>query len=315
MLNTKLLHALIFAFVTVTVYAGNAQFDKAHAGKTKFVIVLDAQWGSGPKGVSKRNGALLITDAKTIQEHERLFIDNRSENHACSYHYQIQFWAGADDRVGDFPFNQNCEEFYRNSKEIHALMGVYIQQIESKPTHYIYNLKIPATMAPEDVKKSIINSNLNILFFAGRHTNYSYLTFSYEHISLIKESLDKIKWKGEQEENKKLAIEKISTLINDILLQVSSTVQPPANDWHWSESFGGGTIKHKATVSLKFATADDLSKAKSIILSRGGIIRREQIADHYFIQLVDISNKLDIVKAKLSPYKFVLDTYEYPNTK
>ena len=57
------------------------------------------------------------------------------------------------------------------------LMGGYIKILETKPTHYIYNLKLPVEKAPIEVVKLFKKSGLNLFYIENsfyRHTSGRY---------------------------------------------------------------------------------------------------------------------------------------------
>jgi hypothetical protein len=293
---------LLFAFTKQVFPLGN--------GQTKFILVKDAEMMRS--GILKRNAAILITDQELIKQDEGLFIGNRTFGHACGYHYDIQFWESSDKLIEEFPFNQECEEFANNDKAIQDKMKGYIKILETKPTHFIYNLKIPVATDPELVKKSFANSNLTIFFLQGMTEHFSSLTFTYMQVSKLKEMEDKSKWDGEQNDNKQLALNKMNFIVEEIKKVVSIKEQSKIS---FPMQGFGATIEHEAQITLKFSNGTDLTKVKEIIKNNGGEYDKEKNPDFYFVQLVDKSDNLDDIKKKIESYKFVTTAYEYPATK
>ena len=293
---------LLFAFNKQILPLGNSQ--------AKYILVKDAEMMRS--GILKQNAAILITDKQQIKELEGLFIGNHTSGHACGYHYSIQFWKSPDKLIEEFPFNQECEEFANNDKAIQNKMKGYIKILETKPTHFIYNLKIPVAIDPDLVKKSFDNSELTIFFLKGKTEHFSSLTFTYMQVSKLKEMEDRTKWEGEQNDNRKLAYRKMNSIIDQIkkvtIVKEQSKISFPL------EGFGS-TIEHEAEVTLKFPNGTDLKKVKEIIKSNGGEYEQEKNPDFYFVQLVDRSDNLDGVKKKIERYKIVTAVYEYPATK
>ena len=280
-------------------------------GKTKYIVVKNAFFNRS--NIYKPNAALLITDTKEIGDNERLFLDNKTYGHACGYHYAIQFWVSPDDQIDDIPFNQECEEFLRSNSKIQSKMKGYIKQLETKPTHYIYNLQIPVTIEPKDLLKSFDNSGLHLFFMDGTSNRHTSLTFSYLQVTPIKEMVDRSKWQGEQDDNARNATKKIKAIVDSI--KTVATIIEQSEISFPMQSFGGGTIDHQGQIILKFKNGTDLQKVKDIIERNNGKIESENNPLNYFIQLVDTSDNLEEVKEKLKNYKLVTGIYEYPQTK
>ena len=131
-------------------------------------------------------------------------------------------------------------------------------------------------------------------------------------VSKLREMEDKSKWDRETNENKKLALSKMTLLVNEIEkvvpIKEQSKISFPMQGF-------GATIEHQAQITLKFSNGTDLTKVKEIIKNNGGKYDQEKNPDFYFVQLVDKSGNLDDIKKKIESYKFVTTVYEYPATK
>jgi hypothetical protein len=277
--------------------------------QSKYILVRDAEMMRS--GIKKINAAILITDVEKIKSDELLFLGNKAISHACGYHYNIQYWDSNDQLLEEFPFNKECEKFINNNSEIQSLMNEYIRILENKPSHYIYNLKIRTTTDPEIVKKSFENSNLNIFFLKGKMEHLPHLVFTYMQVSELKEMEDKTKWEEEQNVNRKIAINKMNSIVEEV--EKVATVKEKSKVSFPMEGFGK-TIEHKAEMTMRFSKSDDLFKAKEIITKNGGEIDQERNPEYYYIQLVDAAENISDVKKKINKFKFVLDVFEYPST-
>lgn len=298
-------------FIVGLLFAFSGQRIPFTIGKTKYIVVKNAFFNRS--NIYKPNAALLITDTKEIVNNENLFLDNRTYGHACGYHYAIQFWASPDDQIDDIPFNQECEEFLRNNSKIQSKMKSYIKQLETNPTHYIYNLQIPVTIEPKEVLKYFDNSGLHLFFMEGVSNHYTTLGFTYIQVTPIKELVDRSKWQGEQDNNAKNAIKNINAIIDSI--KTVATIIEQSEISFPMQSFGGGTIDHQGAISLKFKNGTDLKQIKDIIERNNGKVGSENNPQYYYLQLVDTSDNLETVKEKLNNYKLVAGIYEYPKTK
>jgi hypothetical protein len=298
-------------FIVGLLFAFSGQRIPFTTGKTKYIVVKNAFFNRS--NIYKPNAALLIADTKEIANNEKIFLDNKTYGHACGYHYAIQFWASPDDQIDDIPFNQECEEFLRSNSKIQSKMKSYIKQLETNPTHYIYNLQIPVTIEPKDILKSFDNSGLHLFFMDGVSNHYTTLGFTYLQVTPIKDLVDRSKWQGEQDDNAKNAINKINAIVDSI--KTIATIIEQSEISFPMQSFGGGTIDHQGAISLKFKNGTDLIQVKEIIERNNGKVGSENNPQHYFIQLVDTSDNLDEIKGKLKNFKLVTGIYEYPQTK
>lgn len=313
----------------ISLFTGN--FPVWKAGQAKVLLIRDAQWGTLHKGI-KRNGALLITDKNQLQEHEQLFLGNfHNGRHGCNYNYQIQFWASTDDLVGDIPFHNGCEEFYHHNAAVYAKMRAHIKQISTKPTHYIYNLKVPVTVDPETLKKFFAGTSLPVFFFEGKTDYFSSLTFTYQKNSKWPpigmrpyptgeyNAEERIKYGNEkrkyEKEHEQLTENEANLIVDETRKIIPVKDQSVPRTTHVNPWPPQGEKADKVEVTVKFANGADLTKVKELIIARGGKVENEHHPAHWFVQLVDTSDKLDVIKAKLVNYKFVEDVYEYPNRK
>lgn len=277
-------------------------------GKTKYIVIKDAFFNRS--NIYKPNAALLITDTKEITENERLFLDNKAYGHACGYHYAIQFWVSPEKQIDDISFNQECEVFVRSNGKIQSKMKGYIKQLETKPTHYIYNLQIPVTFEPNDILKAFADSGLHLFFMDGMSNHHTTLSFTYLQTTSIKELVDRSKWQGEQDANTRNATKKINEIV-DSIKSVATIVEQSEISFPM-QSFGGDTIEDKGEITLKFKNGTDLKQVKEIIERNNGEIGHENNPQHYYVQLVDTSDDLENVRTRLKSYRQVTDIYEYP---
>lgn len=310
--RTKIILTVIsLTFVVGLLFAFSGHRIPFTTGKTKYIVVKNAFFNRS--NIYKPNAALLITDTKEIAHNEKLFLDNKTYGHACGYHYAIQFWASTNEQIDDIPFNQECEEFLRNNSKIQSKMKDYIKQLETKPTHYIYNLQIPVTIEPKEILKSFDTSGFHLFFMDGVSNHHSTLSFTYLQVTPIKDLVDRSKWQGEQDDNARNATKKINEIIDSI--KTVATIVEQSEISFPMQSFGGGTIEHQGAISLKFKNGTDLKQVKEIIERNNGKVGSENNPQHYYIQLVETSDNLEIVKVKLKNYKLVTGIYEYPQTK
>jgi hypothetical protein len=296
------------AILTILVFGSFSFRPSPPPAETKYILVKNAFFKES--GILKPNAALLITNETEIQENEALFLNNHASAHTCGYHYAIQFWKNPEELIDDIPFNEECERFTHNDRKIQSKMRAYIRQLETKPTHYIYNLKIPVTADPQTIVNTFSNSDLKIFFLRGKSEHYASVTLAYSSVTPIKNLDDRSKWDQEQKDNAENATKKIMAIIENIQA-IEPIVEQSNITFPW-ESFGGGNIEHVGEITLRFRSGTDLTKIKQTIIAGGGRIEGEQTPESYFVQLVDASENVRAVRAKLKDYPIVTGVYEYP---
>ena len=262
--------------------------------KTKYVIVKSAF--TLPSAILKPNAALLIDNEKKVSESEKLFLGNKRYLHACGYHYEIQFWSSHKNLIDIFPYNQECEEFYRNNKKIHAFMAKHIKILETNPTHYIYNLQIPISYQPSEVFHVLNKNGIQIFFMDDTLKRYPALTFSYFHKISISQANSSQKWDEQINNNKQLIIKRIKLIIDSIKM-ISPVIKQSDISFPFM-GFGNGEINVQGQVDLKFYTDAYFSEVKAIIERNKGTIKREKIPKYYYIQAIDTSCNIDFIRLK-----------------
>jgi hypothetical protein len=301
----------LLTFIIGVLFAYNGQRIFFLKGKTKYIVVMNAFFN--PSKIYKPNAAILITKEQEIAYNEKLFINNNPIGHLCGYHYRIQFWNSPENQIKNVPFNQECEVFLRNNDQIQLKMKSYFKILETKPTHYIYNLQISGIFEPKEILKSFENTGFHLFFMDGVTNHYPTLEFTYLQVTPIKNIDDRTKWQSEQDENQKRAIHKINAIVDTI--KNITTIIEQTNISFPFESFGGSTIQHKGAITLKFKNGSDLHKVKEIIERNNGKVTKEHYPEYYYVQLVDKSENLEEIKQKLKNFKMITHIFEYPQTQ
>lgn len=139
---SALIRRVIPLAVLLCVGAGNVVTQDLKLGLENTRIILISQYM-----IRTGNEALLITDAEKVKELVRLFKNNRTAGHACAYHWIIWFRQGTNSSI-PFAHNEECEIYKHYDKEIHSVLNAYFSTIKQNPTHFIFNVKVPASMGP-----------------------------------------------------------------------------------------------------------------------------------------------------------------------
>jgi hypothetical protein len=191
-------------------------------------------------------------------------------------------------------------------------MKEYIHTLEIRPTHYIYNLKIPVSTDPDVVKKTFESSNMPISFLQGTTEHLLSLTITYSKVTAHQKAEDKGNYNKEIEANEEKARDELTAIVNQIR---EVAVVKHQSEISFPHAAFGVTIEHLAQITLKFPNGYDLTKVKEIVSLGGGECSGEKNPAFYFVQLVDGSDNIDVVREMVMYYKFVDAVYEYPATQ
>ncbi|MCL2328235.1 MAG: hypothetical protein FWC39_06940 [Bacteroidetes bacterium] len=123
--------------------------------------------------IQPTNMALLITDTKEMKEAQELFLAKQTTAHMCGYHYKISFLYDTDSIYTWTSFNKKCEVFDYKPVKTQKLLDYYGNQLETNPTHYIYDVKIPVTIKPDEAKEMLKHSGLMVFFLNGKSEYYN----------------------------------------------------------------------------------------------------------------------------------------------
>jgi hypothetical protein len=257
----------------------------------------------------KENAALLIINDNEIVEDQELFLADQEYAHLCGYDYSILFWRDSENLSHEIFLNSECEIFSYKPEDAQKRLDYYKRKLETKPTHFIYNLELSILTEPEVVKSVFEDSGLNLFFLDGLSNRLPSIYFSYRHNTFVgKRARDK-KWAAAEIENEVKTKAKLDTMIAKVK-RVSNVLQQSDITFH---SYGQARefMIHNGSVELKFKLGTDLQDVKDILLKEGAKIGETKIPKNYYIQLVDTSANIDYIKHKMLKYKIVNDVIEY----
>ena len=259
--------------------------------------------------ILKPNAALLIEDKSKIENAQEFFLSERKSRHLCGYDYDVLFWFDTDNKYLTARMNKKCEVFTNKPKESQKLLNHYAKLLETKPSHYIYDIEISVTYTPEAVKKELRDNGLTVFSFESYSEQFPTLWFSYRnsrYVGQIKSS--NIKWRIAEQEN----YAESRKLIKEIVDKVK-TVSKVTNTIIQYNSYGrtGDDMTHKGSVGLIFEDEENLILAVKILRQTKAEIESIKIPETYTLQLIDTSDNIEIIKKKLRPYEFVKKVSKY----
>lgn len=251
--------------------------------------------------------ALLVTDPARIDEFVRLFRNNsRIPRHACGFHWIIQFRQGNTELLS-FPHNEDCEIYAHNNNRIHSLLNASFTQILQDPKYFLLNVRLPASLTPDEAVEKLESGERKIFFFNGTKERLPSIKIRATAISAIPKF--RRQWDAAEASNLKLAQDRLRDAIEDVRT-TNTIVKLTKLDSRYS-SFGGGKIEDRVetTIYYPFGTAvgDIRVPNKVEVLER-------KVPTYYIIQMVVKERFSDNLRLSLmSSNPFILDVRAFPD--
>lgn len=250
--------------------------------------------------------ALLITDPEKISELVRLFTNNRTAPHACAYHWLIWFRQSATRSI-PFSHNEECEIYANHDKQIHLLLNAYFRAIKQNPTQFILNIKVPASLEPDEAVRKLEDNKQKVFFFSETEQRLPYIRIQASAISNIPKN--RSEWDAAESKNLSLAEDRLRNAIA-ALRSKYTIVKTTKLDNRYSR-FGGGTMEHRVETTIYFpigTTVDNIGVPSGVdVLDR-------KMPGYYILQLVVQERFSEAFRRSLmSSNPFILDVHPFPN--
>lgn len=283
------------------------EFKPGKVSDVDFILVKSAFMN--PCQILKPNAALLITDKREIIEDQELLLADQAKAYLCGYDYNFQFWRTSDTLIENRSFNTECVSFGYKPTESQALLNKYKALLESKPTHYIYSLELPVLIKPEDVKLAFSKSGLLILFIDGSPSRYPSVSFLYEHSSFIGPNADYEKQTAREIIAQHKIVEKISNIVNQV--KVQDSILSKSDVYYGSTAYVHDTLFVKGMINLEFNFNTNVNRIANKLRFLGMKIVGLEIPRSYYVQLVDTSSNIEVIKKELKKFKLIRSVKEY----
>jgi hypothetical protein len=261
--------------------------------------------------ILKPNAALLISNKKEIKEDAKMFLAKPKIYLKCGYHYHILFWKNTDSLLGDRLVNEECDivekTFGYKPEEACKKLSHYIEQLETKPTHYIYSLEIPVTMSPSEIREKLKDTGLNLFLIDGEKARFPDVRFSYLCYNDGDNYTEKIK-----KEKVEIAKKKIHELINNIK-SISSVVYESKIEFDYT-SYNKSTYR-RGSVNITFEVGTNLSRVVSLLEQGSAKIEKQNNPNTYLVQIVATSADIQYIEDKLKQYEFIKGITEYTHER
>ncbi|MDR2840277.1 MAG: hypothetical protein LBV75_03275 [Paludibacter sp.] len=307
-----LLIAYACIYVINLIISENSSVENAMPGEVKnikYVLFTRSDYANFDfynDSTLKRNVALLITDKDEMIDDQKLFLAPTTISHLCGYSYKISFWYDFDSIYSSRSLNGNCESFDYKPYKTQKQLDFYAKRLETRPTHYIYNLSIPVSIKPDEVKEKLRNSGLKIFFLDGKNKRYPGVNISYETKSFVEKN--KRHSREAEDKNAQKFRKEIEEIVNNVNVIVPFLNKSGVRFYNIGTI--GDSTYHKGTIYLTFELGIDSLKVKNI-LEQAGAKSRFSIPKTYNIQLLDTSPDIDDIRNKLKKYTFIEQISEY----
>ena len=258
--------------------------------------------------ILKPNAALLILDKEEIKTDAEMFLSEIEWSHSCGYHYRILFWTNTDSLFGARSVNEECEVFGYKHKEASEKLAHYIKLLETAPTHYVYNLEIPLSVTPSEVREKLKDSKLNLFFINGEQTRFPSISFGYKNSRFVGRNASNKDWEKAEKENEEASIKKFKELVGKI--KSISSVVSESDIFYSGMGRAWDSMYHKGGIELTFEIGTDLSNVTTL-LKREGIIYNMNNPTTYLMQVVDTSADIKYIENNLKKYEFIKKITEY----
>ena len=274
----------------------------------KYILIKSAFLKTADSSIN--NSVLLIEDQEAINQNEKLFNNNNTYGHGCGYDYCIQFWKGSKKANREIHYSPKCERFVNHNDSIRRLLNGYVTQLNTAPTHYIYNLKIAIAATPDHLLQEFAKAGLKPFFLDNNTEHLSSLTFRYKQVTSLKGIVHEHIIEEKIEQNKQDAVGSIEALIKTI--STITKVEGQSEISYPLHSLGGGNIIDQAQITLQLANGVNHFEIRELIKELNGELVELTSPENYYVQLVNDNASLDKIKTLMSEYSFVEAAFIYP---
>jgi hypothetical protein len=252
MYKTRFPWCLVFV---VLLCAGVTAQDRIDVSNTTEILISSVRTSERFGKKQKGDEALLIRDKGEIAKFVSLFNNNlQGKVHACGYHWRLVFYRQGSPTT-EIYFNEDCEEFERNTAEICHTVQAAFNKTVTGPNAFLTTLKIDAAVAPETVEAELAAKNgMRVLSFRK--------TDRLPRVELVASATSSIP--DDQSLLKKVIADTILEadrfLVNDVarVRERLSTVEI-GEIYSFVSRFGGGNVTEERRVTLYFPIGTDLA--------------------------------------------------------
>ncbi len=263
-------------------------------------------------GKTRSNYVMFLTDTLRVREMDNLFRDNRAYAHKCGVQWYVSIWANATDRLDEIPISMECERFEKYTKQIQAKLSEYISHLESTPSTFLYNMKIPTAFPPSTILRDM-GAEQKILFMYGTSQHLPSVTFRMVSTTAIEGQKDaNIAELSKKNQEKGMAeLRKITEALKSrFVVEAEGKVLNPVS------GADDKLIEDALEITLKFRKDTDLDRVGAYIVENGGNVQEKKIPEFYYVQIVSTQRSVLALRDYLQErYNYIRDIYEFPQRK
>ena len=246
-----------------------------YAIESKFLLIRHMDGGIGAKG--NYHKASLITDEDLIQELYFLSETSIRYDHACWFHWQIDFWQSPVIKDELYVVNETCDGYSHKFTQ-------YFTSIKNNPTHTIYNVVLPVTIGSTQAVIDIQELNLLPFLFYGPYPDLPTISISKE-VELEADSY---------EEAVELGIKELLPIVNKITDEFDVIYQ---SEYECSQKWWYGQIDTcNIETTMKFSLSTNLKDVTSLLEWLDIDYDNAKTPHDYIIQVVAEESDLETMR-------------------
>lgn len=294
---------IFFVFLHSSVFAQET-FDVKN---TEAILITVASSDKHDKLMPNGDEAMWISDKNEIAKFVKLFDGNReSVMHACGYHWRITFIRNSAEPL-DIWFNQNCEEFEKNTAEICETVQLKFNQIIKNPIHFVTEIGIDVNVSPDEALSKIKeNPEYKTFLFSDPDERFPFVEIESKAVSEIPD--DRSLWNKAKEETKRKA-ENILKDESKRLSQKFAVLKNGKIELAMS-MFGGGKIEENLKMKIYFQVGTNLQNIEKNLSETKFLTKSEPKV--YFLQIVSKNRfSKSFAEDLMKEFSFIKQTFAY----
>lgn len=273
------------------------QSEKQMAGeKDCFFFLYSDQYNFGESS----NAALFITDNDSVEELKSLFINNDLlAEHQCGYDYQIQFYNAEQKEIEKYYYlNTECDVYSRSNERAQEFIQYFVKQLNTKPSYYVYNLKIEVNKASQDVINQLKKDSLDVFLLGETREQYPKIRLAYCEPATREWKMDDVEARfTEIEKNIEFGFQPLEVSKIDRTRTTRSVHVDYETD--------------QVARMFYFPTETDIDKViQNINALNIDYLYATSCRTHYYLQLFTKNNNLQELSQELSKYPFIMEVTE-----
>jgi hypothetical protein len=292
----KYVAVIVFVCIAILLVIGIPILQRGnYATESKYLLIRHMDGGIGAKG--NYHKASLITDEDLIQELYFLSETSIRNNHACWFHWQIDFWQSPAQKEEDYFINEECGGYSHKFTQ-------YFTSIKNNPTHTIYEIVLPVTIGSTQAVIDIQELDLWPFLFYGPYPDLPTISISKE-MEFKADSYD---------EAVELGIKELLPIVKKITDEFDVIYQ---SEYECSQKWWYGQIDTcKIEITMKFSLSTNLMDVTSLLEGLDIDYDNVKTPHEYIVQVVAGESDLETMRETImNNLDYVEGVYYFGNTE